>query len=56
MRIKIVTLSSKAPFTIPKARRTRLGIQPGDQVEFWVEKGSMRAWTLNPVTKCPRLA
>ena len=48
MRIKIVTLSSKGPFTIPKARRTRLGIQPGDQVALWVEKGSMRARTLKP--------
>jgi AbrB family looped-hinge helix DNA binding protein len=54
MRIKIVTVSSKGQITIPKALRTRLGMQPGHKVELWVEKGSMRAKALKAAPKYPR--
>ncbi len=51
MHVKTVTISSKGQVTIPKALRTRLGIQPGDTVELWVEKGSLRARAVKPVPK-----
>jgi antitoxin PrlF len=54
MKMTSVTLSSKGQFTLPKALRDRLGIQPGDRVEFWVEQESMRAKPLKPVPKPPR--
>jgi AbrB family looped-hinge helix DNA binding protein len=54
MRIKIVTVSSKGQFTIPKALRERLGIQPGEKVELWVAHGSLRARPLTAVPKHPR--
>jgi AbrB family looped-hinge helix DNA binding protein len=49
---RIVTVSSKGQITIPQDLRTRLGIQPGDKVYLWVEKGGMR---VRPV-KHPRIA
>jgi AbrB family looped-hinge helix DNA binding protein len=51
MRVTIVTVSSKGQFTIPKALRERLGMQPGDRIELWVEKGSMRAKPLKAALK-----
>jgi AbrB family looped-hinge helix DNA binding protein len=54
MKIKMVTVSSKGQFTIPKALRTRLGMQPGDRVELWVEQGSLRVKPVKPAPKPPR--
>jgi antitoxin PrlF len=56
MKIKIVTISSKGQVTIPKALRDRLGIQPGDRVEFWVDRGSMRVRRVKPAPKRPRMS
>jgi AbrB family looped-hinge helix DNA binding protein len=53
MRVTIVTVSSKGQFTIPKALRDRLGMQPGDKVELWVKRGSLRARLVQPVPKPP---
>jgi AbrB family looped-hinge helix DNA binding protein len=50
----IKTVSRKGQFTIPKTLRTRLSIQPRDTVEFWAEKGGLRARPVNPVPKQPR--
>jgi AbrB family looped-hinge helix DNA binding protein len=56
MNVKIVTVSSKGQFTIPKAIRDRLRIQPGDTVELWVENGSLRARPVKPAPKPPHLS
>jgi AbrB family looped-hinge helix DNA binding protein len=56
MRVTTVTVSSKGQLTIPKALRSRLGIQPGDTVELWVDKGRLRARPVKPVPKRPRMA
>jgi AbrB family looped-hinge helix DNA binding protein len=56
MKVTTVTVSSKGQFTIPKELRDRLGMQPGDSVEFWVENESMRARPVKPVPKQPRLS
>jgi AbrB family looped-hinge helix DNA binding protein len=56
MKVTTVRVSSKGQFTIPKDIRERVGIQPGDTVEFWVEKGSMRAKPVKPVPKQPHLS
>jgi AbrB family looped-hinge helix DNA binding protein len=48
--VRTVTISSKGQFTIPKDIRDRLGIQPGDRVELWVEKGRLRARPLNAIS------
>ena len=55
MRIQIVTISSKGQVTIPKDIRDCLGMQPGDEVELWVEKGCLRAKALKAAPKPPRL-
>jgi AbrB family looped-hinge helix DNA binding protein len=54
MKISMVTVSSKGQFTILKALRTRLGMQPGHQVELWVAKGSLRVRPVKPPPKYPR--
>jgi AbrB family looped-hinge helix DNA binding protein len=54
MQVKTVTVSSKGQFTIPKDLRDHLRMQPGDTVEFWVEKGSFRARPVQPVPTQPR--
>jgi AbrB family looped-hinge helix DNA binding protein len=54
MRVTTVRVSSKGQFTIPKALRRRLEIQPGDTVMLWVEKGSLRVRPVKPVPKPPR--
>ena len=55
VNVRTVTLSSKGQFTIPKDLRTRLGMQPGERVELWVEQESLRARPVKPVPKAPRL-
>jgi AbrB family looped-hinge helix DNA binding protein len=55
-QVRTVTVSSKGQFTIPLAHRTRFGIQPGDKVELWVEKGSMHARPVKPMPKHSRIA
>jgi AbrB family looped-hinge helix DNA binding protein len=52
--MKTVTISSKGQFTIPKALRKRLGMQPGNTVELWVEKGRLRARLRKVMPKQPR--
>jgi AbrB family looped-hinge helix DNA binding protein len=54
MKVTTVTISRQKQFTIPKALRMRLGIQPGDRVELWVEKESLRGRPVKPVPKAPR--
>jgi AbrB family looped-hinge helix DNA binding protein len=54
MNMRIVTVSTKEQITIPKALRERLGIQPGDKVELWVDKGRLRARSPEPVPKHSR--
>jgi AbrB family looped-hinge helix DNA binding protein len=56
MKVTTVTVSSKGQFTIPKELRDRLGMQPGESVEFWVEQGSLRARPVKPVPKRPRIS
>jgi AbrB family looped-hinge helix DNA binding protein len=51
MMMKIVTISSKDQITIPKALCDRFGIQPGDKVELWVERGILR---VQPVKRAPK--
>jgi AbrB family looped-hinge helix DNA binding protein len=48
MQIRTVRVSRKGQFTIPKALRERLGMQPGEKVELWVEHGNLRAKPLKP--------
>ncbi|MFY9743809.1 MAG: AbrB/MazE/SpoVT family DNA-binding domain-containing protein [Candidatus Sulfotelmatobacter sp.] len=36
---KSSTISSKGQLTVPQEIRKRLGLEPGDRVEFVVEKG-----------------
>jgi AbrB family looped-hinge helix DNA binding protein len=52
--MKIVRVSSKGQFTIPKALRERFGLGPGDKLELWVEKGSLRVKPVKPVPTPPR--
>jgi AbrB family looped-hinge helix DNA binding protein len=54
VNVKIVRVSSKAQITIPKALCERFGLRPGDKVELWVEKGSLRVKPVKPVPKQPR--
>jgi AbrB family looped-hinge helix DNA binding protein len=55
-QVRIVTISSKGQFTIPKAIRTRLGIQLGDTVSLWVENGSIHARPVKPIPKHSHIA
>jgi AbrB family looped-hinge helix DNA binding protein len=54
VNVKIVRVSSKAQITILKALCERFGLRPGDKVELWVEKGSLRVKPVKPVPKQPR--
>jgi AbrB family looped-hinge helix DNA binding protein len=56
MKVTIVRVSRKGQFTIPKALRQRLGMQPGDTVKLWVAHGSLRARPVKPVPTPPRLS
>jgi AbrB family looped-hinge helix DNA binding protein len=49
--MKIVTISSKQQITLPNALRDRFGLQPGDQVKVWVERGSIRLKPVKPVIR-----
>jgi AbrB family looped-hinge helix DNA binding protein len=53
---RIVTVSSKGQITIPQDHRKRLGMQPGDEVELWVEKGSLHVRPVKPIPKHSRIA
>jgi AbrB family looped-hinge helix DNA binding protein len=48
MRIKIVTVSKKGQITIPQALRERLGLQPGERIEIWGEKGRISVRPVKP--------
>lgn len=34
-------ITSKGQITIPKAIRDKLGLPPGTEVEFWIERGAV---------------
>lgn len=40
----------KGQVVIPKALRDRLGIQPGDRLEFWIEDGHVAGHKAAPRT------
>ncbi|HZC01379.1 MAG TPA: AbrB/MazE/SpoVT family DNA-binding domain-containing protein [Gammaproteobacteria bacterium] len=54
--MKIVTVSRKGQFTIPKALRERFGLQPGAKVRLWVERGILRVQPVKPRPKRPRMS
>ena len=56
MRMKIVTVSRKGQITIPQALRERMGLQPGDTVEVWVDKGSIAVQSVKPRAQQSRTA
>jgi len=51
MKWKIVTVSSKSQLTLPKALCERWGMQRGDKVRPWVERGILRVKPVKPVPK-----
>src|SRR5262245_6176311 len=40
-QVRTATITSKGQITIPKALCQRLGLQRGDTIDIWIEKGSI---------------